>query len=732
MLPWQAEQGAVDALLAARHGDPFAVLGLHRVRQGVAFRALLPGAETLAAALPGGPVVIPRRDPAGFFEALLPAGSGRGPLRATGGGAAWEFLDPYSFGPTLGPLDDHLLLEGTHARLADRLGAHPVVHEGVAGTRFAVWAPHALRVSVVGGFNHWDGRRHPMRRRVDSGIWELFLPGIGAGEAYKYELLGADGVVLPLKADPLGFAGELRPANASVIARIDDFAWTDAAWVAARDLAAARTSPMAIYEVHAPSWRMHPDGRFYSWDELAAALIPYALDLGFTHIELMPVMEHPLDMSWGYQTIGMFAVTARLGGGPAGLARFIDAAHAAGLGVLLDWVPAHFPKDAHGLARFDGTALYEHPVAWRGEHPDWGTNIFDYGRTEVAAYLASNAVFWLGHYHADGLRVDAVSSMIQLDYSRPAGAWTPNEDGSNENRDATAFLRRLNTLVAEAVPGALMVAEESTAWAGVTAPPAWGGLGFGFKWNMGWMNDTLRYMAIDPLHRRWHHNLLTFGITYAWTEAFILPLSHDEVVHGKGTLLGRMPGGDGADDWQRFANLRCYYGFMWGHPGKKLLFMGQEFGQWREWAETRELDWPLLQFPPHQGVQALVRDLNRLHRDEPGLHAADCLPEGFRWIDPDDSAQSVIGFLRCDAAGGRPVAVLCNFTPVPRHGYRIGLPCAGLWREVLNTDAACYGGSGVGNWGQVLAVAEPAFGQPASALVTLPPLGTLYLVPAAA
>ncbi|MDB5415281.1 MAG: 1,4-alpha-glucan branching enzyme, partial [Rubritepida sp.] len=642
-------------------------------------------------------------------------------------GRRHEIFDPYAFGPSLGPLDDHLLIEGTHRRLYERLGAHPVTHEGVAGVRFAVWAPHARRVSVVGRFNQWDGRRHPMRRRVDSGLWEIFLPGLTEGLAYKFELLGAGGELLPLKADPVGFAAELRPDNASVVAGINDFTWTDAAWLAARAEKDARRLPMSIYEVHAPSWKRHPDDRFWNWDELAADLIPYALDLGFTHVEFMPVMEHPLDQSWGYQPIGMHAVTARMGH-PSGLARFIDQAHAAGLGVILDWVPAHFPTDEHGLAHFDGTALYEHPDPQRGYHPDWQTAIYDYGRKEVQAFLASNALFWIEHYHADGLRVDAVSSMIHLDYSRALGEWTPNADGGNDNRDAVGFLQRTNSMLSAQMPGALMVAEEASDWTGVSAPVSTGGLGFAFKWNMGWMNDTLRYVEKDPLHRRWYHELMNFGLVYAFNENFILPISHDEVVHGKGSMLGRMPGDEG-DDWRRFANLRVYYGFMWGHPGKKLLFMGQEFAQWREWSETRELDWWLLRHKPHQGMQSLVRALNRLHRTVPALHARDAEPEGFCWIDANDAIQSVFSWLRFDGQGGPPVAVLCNFTPLPRVHTLIGLPKAGIWREVLNTDAVEYGGSGLGNLGLVTAVDEPAFGQPASARILLPPLAAIYLMP---
>ena len=722
MTGWRADADAIADLLAARHADPFALLGPHAAPGGVVLRAFVPGAETLTALTPAA-VPLERRDDAGFFEGL--AAGATLPmtytLRATRGNDTWEFHDPYAFGPTLGPLDDHLLVEGTHARIFDRLGAHPCTHEGTEGVRFAVWAPQARRVSVVGDFNAWDGRRHPMRKRVDSGLWEIFLPGVAEGARYKYEILGRDGRLCPLKADPVGFAAELRPASASLVARTDRFAWTDAAWMEARAQRDARREPMAIYEVHAGSWKRHPDGRFYTWDELAESLIPYVADLGFTHIEFLPVSEHPLDASWGYQPLGLYAVTARHGP-PEGLARFIDRAHAAGIGVLLDWVPAHFPVDAQGLARFDGGPLYEHPDPRRGFLPGWGTAVFDFGRREVAAFLAANALFWLQRSHADGLRVDAVSSMLYLDYDRAPDGWAPNEDGSNVNRDAVAFLRQANALVAQDAPGAITAAEEASAWAGVTARD---GLGFRFKWNMGWMNDTLRYVAKDPVHRRYHHDLVTFGLMYAWNEAFILPLSHDEVVHGKGTLLGRLPG----DDWQRFATLRCYYAFMWGHPGKKLLFMGQEFAPWREWSEDRECDWWLLQYAPHRGVQDLVRRLNALHRGHPALHARDCEPEGFRWIDADDSAHSVFSWLRFDGAGGPPVAVICNFTPVPRPGWRVGLPAAGAWRVLLNTDATGLGGSGAGSMEQVVASAQPWNGLPASALMDLPPLGALYLEP---
>jgi len=727
---WQASDEDVVAIAGARHPDPFAVLGLHRAWPGatteLALRAFVPGAETVTAIDPAG-APLARLDPRGhdgFFEALVPGRGGRVPYRlhATRGTARWTFRDPYCFGPVLGPLDDHLLVEGTHRLLYERLGAHLLSHEGIDGVHFAVWAPHASRVSVVGDFNAWDGRRHQMRKRIDSGLWEIFAPDLDEGAVYKFEIVGADGTLQPLKADPFGFAAEMRPSTASVVARTDRFAWSDAAWLTARNAQDKRRAPMSIYEVHLGSWRRHPDGGFYNWDELAASLLPYVLELGFTHVQFMPVTEHPLDASWGYQPIGLFAPTRRFGD-PVGFARLIDRAHAAGIGVILDWVPAHFPTDVHGLANFDGTALYEHPDPRRGFHPDWNTAIYDYGRREVSNVLAASALYWLDRYHVDGLRVDAVASMLYLDYSRRPGEWLPNAEGGNENHDAVGFLQRANTLVYAAHAGAMTIAEESTSWPGVSQPVHVGGLGFGFKWNMGWMHDTLEYMSRDPIHRRWHHDRLTFGMLYAFSENFVLPLSHDEVVHGKGSILGRMPG----DDWQRFANLRAYYGFMWGHPGKKLLFMGQEFGQGVEWNFNRQLDWYLLDHERHIGLRDCVRDLNRLYRDEPALHARDCEAEGFRWVVVDDADQSVIGWLRSARADDPAVLVVCNFTPVPRHSYRIGVPQGGDWTEVLNTDSLAYGGSGVGNLGRVSAVPVPAHGFAASVELTLPPLATLYL-----
>ncbi len=723
---WQASAAAVAAVVGASHGDPFAILGPHATTAGLAIRALVPGAASVAVRWPDGVTTteMKRRDPAGFFEVLLPGGIGDGRYRllAANAGGSWEFDDPFSFGPVLGALDDHLLIEGTHQALYQRLGAHPIMLDGVQGVHFAVWAPHARRVSVVGNFNAWDGRRHPMRKRIDSGLWEIFAPGIGEGEVYKFEIAAADGTLQPLKADPFGFAAELRPSTASVVARTDTFQWTDAAYMNERGKRDPRRRPMAIFEMHLGSWRRGEHGAFLTYDQIAEAVVPYVAELGFTHIELMPVNEHPLDESWGYQPIGLFAPTRRFGD-PAGFARFVDRAHASGLGVILDWVPAHFPTDVHGLAHFDGSPLYEHADPRKGFHPDWNTAIYDYGRREVANVLTASALYWLDRFHIDGLRVDAVASMLYLDYSRRPGEWVPNEEGGRDNRDAVRFLRQVNTLTYGLHPGSVMIAEESTAWPGVSLPVDAGGLGFGFKWNMGWMHDTLEYIARDPVHRPWHHDKLTFGLLYGFSENFILPLSHDEVVHGKRSILGRIPG----DAWQRAATGRAYYGFMWAHPGKKLLFMGQEFGQLNEWNFAAELDWYLLDDPLHSGLRRCVRDLNRLYREVPALHARDCEPEGFQWIVVDDAKQSVFAWIRRGDAWDPPVAVICNFTPVPRHGYRIGLPRTGRWRELLNTDASVYGGSGIGNLGAVQADPLPSHGFPASATVLLPPLATLYL-----
>jgi 1,4-alpha-glucan branching enzyme len=718
--PSPLEYGAVDAIVAGTHGDPFAVLGIQDVDGRLVARAFVDGAETLEAfTLADKPVgVLERRRDAGFFEGVLTLRK-RQPLkyRARNAGGEWWVGDPYSFGPVLGPMDDYYIREGSHLRLFDKMGAHLMHHEGADGVHFAVWAPNARRVSVVGDFNAWDGRRHAMRLRRDTGIWEIFIPWVAPGLAYKFEILGPDGVRLPLKADPFARASELRPATASIVAAELAHEWHDDAHRAHWASVDARRQPISIYEVHAGSWHRHDDGRFLSWDELADRLLPYVVEMGFTHIEFLPISEHPYDPSWGYQTTGMYAPSARFGP-PEGFARFVEGAHKVGVGVLLDWVPAHFPVDAHGLARFDGTALYEHADPRQGFHPDWNTAIYNFGRSEVFSYLVNNALYWTEKFHIDGLRVDAVASMLYLDYSRKEGEWVPNKLGGRENLEAVAFLQAMNEAVYGKEPGRITFAEESTSWPKVSAPVYDGGLGFGFKWNMGWMHDTLQYLARDPVHRKFHHNDLTFGLMYAFTENFVLPLSHDEVVHGKGTLIAKMPG----DGWQKFANLRAYYAFMWGYPGKKLLFMGQEFAQGAEWSEARSLDWWQTDLPQHRGTSSLVRDLNHLYRTLPALHARDCEGDGFEWLIGDDSANSVFAWLR-KAPGENPVAVITNFTPVPHEGYRLPLPQAGRWREVMNSDASLYGGSGLGNLGGVDAVTDA---KGTAAVVTLPPLATLY------
>lgn len=723
------DEGAIAALADGRHGDPFAVLGPHATPRGVAVRAFRPGAETAEIVDPSGEPLAEmlRRHAAGFFEGLIAGESDRQRpyrLRFGRGDDRWEEDDAYRFPPVLGDVDVYLMAEGTHRRLYERLGAQIEERLGVKGTSFAVWAPNASRVSVIGDFNQWDGRRHPMRKRHDVGIWEIFIPGVGRDALYQYELLGPAGEMLPPKADPVGFAHEAPPARASVVHGLPDWSWSDGEWMVARQERQGRNAPISVYEVHLGSWRRGADGGTLSWDELADQLIPYVRDLGFTHVECLPVSEHPFTGSWGYQPIGLFAPTRRFGP-PEGFARFVDRCHGAGIGVLIDWVPAHFPTDAHGLGRFDGTSLYEHADPRQGFHRDWNTLIYNFGRREVANFLTANATFWLDRYHVDGLRVDAVASMLYLDYSRSAGDWVPNVHGGNENLEAIAFLRGMTESVQRDAPGACAVAEESTAWPGVSRPTAEGGLGFDFKWNMGWMHDTLDYISRDPIYRRHHHGQIPFGTSYAFSESYVLPLSHDEVVHGKGSLLGRMPG----DRWQKFANLRAYFGFMWAHPGKKLLFMGGEFAQEREWNHDISLDWHLLDDPLHAGVQRLIRDLNQLYRTEPAMHELDCSPDGFEWIDASDADGGVYAFLRKSAGGESPVLVVCHFTPVVRHDYRIGVPKAGAWAERLNSDAEAYGGSGVGNAGLVEAEAVPYHGRPASLSLTLPPLATLVLQP---
>jgi 1,4-alpha-glucan branching enzyme len=723
-----ASPADIEAIVAGTHGDPFAVLGPHLAGGHWRIRAFAPGAERLAVVDLSGKqlITLTRRHDAGFFEGRLAQPMEQCPsyrLTARHGSTTWTFDDPYRFPPVLGPMDDWLIGEGTHTQLYDRLGAQCITHEGIAGVCFAVWAPNARRVSVVGDFNAWDGRRHPMRLRHGTGVWEIFIPDVGEGAHYKYELIGPDGTLLPLKSDPVGFGAELRPATASIVRSTRHFSWHDGAWMAERATRDPRSAPMSIYEVHLGSWRRGDGDRWLSYDELAEQLIPYVRDMGFTHIELMPVHEHPFDGSWGYQPVGLFAPTARHGE-PAAFARFVDRCHHAGIGVIVDWVPAHFPSDAHGLAHFDGTALYEHADPRRGFHPDWNTLIYNFGRREVANFLIANACYWFDRFHIDAIRVDAVASMLYLDYSRAEGEWIPNALGGRENLEAVAFLQRLNETVYARFPGACTIAEESTAWPGVSRPTYAGGLGFGFKWNMGWMHDTLAYMAEDPVHRRWHHDRMTFGLVYAFTENFVLPLSHDEVVHGKRSLLDRMPG----DPWQRFAQLRAYLACMWAHPGKKLLFMGGEFAQGAEWNHDRSLDWHLLEVPWHAGVQRLVRDCNHQARAHGALFAKDCDGDGFQWIVVDDRDASVFAWLRYGHPGSPPVAVLANLTPVPRVSYEVGLPHQGVWREILNTDAAEYGGTNSGNAGHVVAGAVPLLGFPCSARITLPPLATLWLV----
>jgi 1,4-alpha-glucan branching enzyme len=717
----QVSAGDVDAILAATHGDPFAVLGIQDVGGQLVARCFIPNAESVTALTLGGDEIgqLTLIHEAGFFEGPLSI-SQRQPIRyhARNAGGEWTVTDPYSFGPVLGPMDDYYFAEGSHLRLFDKLGSHRISHEGASGMHFAVWAPNARRVSVVGPFNDWDGRRHSMRLRQDTGIWEIFVPDVGEGQPYKYEIVGAQGIRLPLKADPFAFRSELRPATASITASPVSHEWGDEGHRDYWRKAEHRREPISIYEVHAGSWQRRDDGSFLTWDELADRLIPYVVDTGFTHIELLPITEHPFDASWGYQTTGLYSPSARFGD-PHGFARFVDGAHRVGVGIILDWVPAHFPVDEHGLVRFDGTALYEHQDPRQGFHPDWHTAIYNFGRREVLSYLVNNALYWAEIFHLDGLRVDAVASMLYLDYSRRHGEWIPNKYGGRENLEAIKFLQEMNRTVYGHQPGVVTIAEESTAWPKVSKPVHEGGLGFGFKWNMGFMHDTLKYMSREPVHRKFHHREISFGLLYAFSENFVLPLSHDEVVHGKGTLLSRMSG----DDWQKFANLRAYYGFMWGYPGKKLLFMGQEFAQRDEWSEARALDWHVLEYPQHSGMRQLVRDLNGLYRSRPALHARDCEADGFEWLIVDDTRNSVFAWLR-KAPGANPIAVVTNLTPIIRENYQVPLPAAGEWHEIINTDAETYGGSGMGNAGRVTATLS---GGKASATMLLPPLATIML-----
>ncbi|MCG6203796.1 1,4-alpha-glucan branching protein GlgB [Rhodopseudomonas sp. HC1] len=704
------------AVLEGRHSDPFHYLGAHPENNGVVVRTLLPDASAVEAiGEHGESAPLERVHDAGLFIGSLPNGSHRYRLRARFGDATVELEDTYRFPPILTDFDLYLLGEGTDQRLYDKLGAHPMVLEGVSGVGFVVLAPNARRVSVVGDFNFWNPRRHQMRVR-GNGYWELFIPGATAGDHYKYDISGPHGEQLPQKADPLAFAAELRPKTASIVFDTKTLPHPRPAPANINALSA----PMSIYEVHLGSWRRKDGEQWLTYLELAEQLPAYVRDMGFTHVEFLPVSEHPFDGSWGYQPTGLFAPTSRFGT-PEDFCALIDACHAHGLGVLLDWVPGHFPDDAHGLGNFDGTALYEHANPMQGRHLDWGTLIYNYGRTEVVNLLVSNALFWLERYGIDGLRVDAVASMLYLDYSRPAGGWIPNKFGGRENIEAIDFLRRFNAEVYAKFPNATTAAEESTAWPQVSRPVEFGGLGFGYKWNMGWMHDTLNYISKDPIHRKHHHDQILFGLHYAFSENFILPLSHDEVVHGKRSVLGRMPG----DEWQRFANLRAYYAFMFGHPGKKLMFMGCEFGQEREWNHDRSLDWHLLETPKYAGIQALIRDLNKLYRDLPALHQLDCDPYGFEWIITEDSGRNVFAWIRKGNDAKARCLVVANFSPTVYRDYRVRVPFPGRWREVLNSDAAIYGGSNVGNSGEV----RTLDGLVPELSLTLPPLAAIFLTP---
>jgi 1,4-alpha-glucan branching enzyme len=741
----QSLAAEMNEIVRGEHSDPFHFLGPHREyaagKRVVVVRVFEPDATSVYVLWDRGHGLYPavRTHADGVYAANIPEppasakeiDGGEQPIAPSSyrlrvsykDGRTVESFDAYAFPPVLTGFDLHLMGEGTHYLKYEKLGAHVREIDGVRGVHFAVWAPNARRVSVVGDFNRWDGRTNPMRHDGSSGVWEIFLPGLGEGELYKFEIISRTGARLEPKADPYGFCAELRPKSSSVVYDIDRYKWQDAEWMTQRAKSDWLRAPIAAYEVHLGSWRRGgPDGnRWLTYRELAETLIPYAKGLGFTHLELMPIMEHPFDGSWGYQTVGYFAATSRYGK-PDDFKYFVDRCHAAGLGVILDWTPAHFPRDSHGLAEFDGTHLYEHADPRRGEHPDWGTLVFNYGRNEVQNFLVSNALFWLDKYHIDGLRVDAVASMLYLDYSRKAGEWLPNQYGGRENLEAIAFIKKMNEVVHERFPGALTIAEESTAWPAVSRPTYVGGLGFDLKWNMGWMNDTLKYFAQDAIYRKYHHNQLTFSMMYAFTENFVLPLSHDEVVHGKKSLLSKMPG----DDWQQFANLRLLFGYMIAHPGKKLLFMGGELAERHEWAETRSLEWELEKSPLHRGVQRLVGDLNRIYASEAALHQVDFDWQGFEWLEVHDVDTSVISFMRRASDPGDFVVVICNFTPVVREDYRVGVPVRGYYREILNTDSAYYEGSDAGNLGGLHSDPLGWNNQPFSLNVTLPPLGVLY------
>jgi 1,4-alpha-glucan branching enzyme len=720
-------KATLDAIATAQHSDPFSVLGPHVENGRVTIRACFPTAESASVVANGSaPVPMTRTHPAGIYEAALRDVTTVPDYRLLvkySGTRVEEVDDPYRYGRVITDFDLYLYGEGNHTRITSKLGAHPMTIGSATGVHFAVWAPNASRVSVVGDFNAWDGRVHTMRRLASSGVWEIFIPAAQVGHRYKFELRTRHGEIL-VKSDPFGFGFEVPPLSASIVTRIDH-QWRDDEWMEQRpEQESWFQRPMSIYEVHLGSWgRVAEDGdRYLTYRELSERLVPYVKEMGYTHIELLPVMEHPYSGSWGYQVIGFFAPTSRFGT-PSDFKAFIDACHQAGIGVILDWVPGHFPKDGHGLARFDGTALYEHADPRQGEHRDWGTLIFNYGRNEVRNFLLANAMFWLQEYHIDGLRVDAVASMLYLDYSRNAGEWIPNRFGGRENLEAIDFLRQLNTQTHADAPGSITVAEESTAWPSVSKPTWLGGLGFTYKWNMGWMNDILEYTKLDPVHRKWNHRHLTFSMLYAFNENFILPFSHDEVVHGKGSMFGKIPG----DDWQKAATLRTLYGYMYAHPGKKLMFMGDEFGQGREWDHDHSLDWHLLSEPLHASLRQYVQDLNRVYASQPALYELDFEPAGFQWIDCNDSDNSVVSLIRRAKDSEDFVVAVVNFTPVIRESYRFGVPVPGVYHELVNSDAEVYGGGNVGNGGAVATEPIAAHGHDQSLNLRLPPLGFLLL-----
>jgi 1,4-alpha-glucan branching enzyme len=710
----------LDLIVRGEHGHPHAVLGPHPHGGAVTVRALKPLATRVAVRHDGNEVEL-THEHEGIWVGVVPVADVPDyRLVVSYDGEPFEIDDPYRYLPTLGEVDLHLINEGRHEQLWEVLGAHVEHYEGgVSGTSFAVWAPHARGIRLKASFNNWDGREHPMRQLGTSGVWELFVPDIGSGTGYKFSILGADGQWRE-KADPMAFHTEVPPATSSVVFE-SSYTWGDDRWMADRAGRQPHAEAMSVYEMHLGSWKKHHGGGTYTYQEVADSLVDYVTDLGFTHVEFMPVMEHPFGGSWGYQVTSYFAPTARFGD-PDGFRYLVDRLHQAGVGVLVDWVPAHFPKDEFALARFDGTPLYEDPNPSRGEHPDWGTLVFNFGRREVRNFLVANALYWLEEFHVDGLRVDAVASMLYLDYSREPGEWTPNVHGGRENLEAVQFLQEMNATVYKRVPGAITVAEESTSWEGVTRPTSEGGLGFGLKWNMGWMHDTLGYLEHDPVYRSYHHGEMTFSLVYAFSENYTLPISHDEVVHGKGSLLRKMPG----DRWQQLANLRAYLGYMWAHPGKQLIFMGIEMGQESEWAEARELDWWLLDHPEHRGVQSLVRDLNKVYGETSALWSRDNDPGTFSWIDANDAGRNTFSFVR-RGTDGRDLVCVANFAATPHEGYRLGLPSDGVWEEVLNTDAQSYTGSGVGNLGAVNAVEGEWSGQPAYADLVVPPLATVWL-----